>query len=348
MGMSRGFLRRVLMALPFLLAAASGTCAARADVADDWIGFKSLFVAPDGRVVDGGAAGSSSSRGQGIALLCAVAVDDRETFNRVYLWTEANLDTRGDGLFAASWSPEKGVADLRDAGDGDILIAWALARADQKWHAPVLRDRAIRSIHAIRNKLLRSRGGFLVLLPGSSDFEGARAATLNLSYEIFPAFASFRKLDPVPDWTRLAEDGLRLIGKARFGPNGLPTDWIDLDDRGDPVPSPGRPPRFGADAARIPFNLAWGFAGDPDLPGDEAPFLTRWSHDTGSTAPAWIDVSTGAIADMRAGPGLDAMLAAIRTILYHTPQTFPRITPKLDFAAASMVLLGRISLLPSP
>jgi endo-1,4-beta-D-glucanase Y len=93
-------------------------------------------VTAEGRVVDNANGGISHSEGQGYAMLIAERLDDRPTFETIWRWTQSNLLVRGDGLAAWRWSPETPhVADHNNATDGDLLIAWALAQASDRWHA---------------------------------------------------------------------------------------------------------------------------------------------------------------------------------------------------------------------
>ena len=57
------------------------------------------------------------------------------TFDRIWGWTRANLMVRDDALLAWRWEPGKrpAVADMNNASDGDILVAWALAEAGEFW-----------------------------------------------------------------------------------------------------------------------------------------------------------------------------------------------------------------------
>lgn len=334
------------MILPILAAMVSGCGSARAEIAGDWTFFKSNFVMADGRVVD--SPGSTShARSQGIALLGAVAADDRDEFNHILRWTEANLDVRGDGLFACEWLPEAGVTSKRDSADGDILIAWALLRAQARWHSADLSEKARRNVAGIRKRLIREHGGYLLLLPSAEGYDGRRTTTVNLSYWIYPAFKDFNGIDPTPLWRQLAADGLRILEQARFGAAKLPSDWIDIDEHGAVVPSAGQPPRFGRGSQLIPLFLAWGMPGEPRLADLEEPFLKRWAHETGAIAPLWIDVATGTIAPNRAGPGLDAVLAVVHASLEKIRPAIPPMAAGLDFPAASVILLGEISAAPS-
>lgn len=339
---------RLLRGNPIVLALlafwVAGCGVARAEIADDWASFKSDYIMADGRVVDS-PDGMSHARSQGIALLGAVAADDRDAFSRILNWTQANLDIRGDGLYAREWRPEAGVPARQDAADGDILIAWALVRAQARWHVPEFKDRALRSIAGIHKHLLREHGGFLLILPATEGYDGPLSTTINLADWIFPALRSFATIDPSPQWGRLEADGIKLLEQARFGPSHLPTDWIDIDGHGGTLPAAGHPPHFGAEAQQVPLFLAWGLGGTPQLPDLLEPFLKRWEHDNGTLAPSWIDVTTGAIASDRAGPGLDAVLAAARAAFARTRPVMPALSTAHDYRAASLILLGEISVM---
>jgi len=343
MGIHRGYLVKALCALMMVIAIATLPSPARADFAADWARFKPQFILPDGRVVDTSDNGSSRSDVQGTALLCAAAANDREAFNSIWTWTSANFDTDGDGLYASLWRPDRGIAGHEDSADGDILITWALIRADQTWHVPAYRLQALRSLHAIRARLMEERGGFLLLLPSETGFDGATASTINLGYWIFPAFKSFMALDHDQNWGRLAKDGARLIGAARFGSSQLPTDWIDVDNDGAVTSALALAPRFGPDAMRIPLYLAWGLDPGQKLDDLEAPFLTHWGHYDGTTMPAWLDVTTGNSATIPASRGYASVVAIARSAVANAVPSFPVLSKDMDYDTASLLLLAELS-----
>ena len=343
MGNHRGFMNKPLIALMAFIAIAVGPAPARADFAADWEQFKHQYIIPDGRVVDTGNNGVSHTEGQGTALLCAVAANDHAAFDSILLWTTANFDLNGNGLYARLWRPNQGVTTSDDAADGDILITWALIRADEKWHVPAYRARALRSIGAIKTMLLQERDGFEILLPGSEGFDQPKAVTINLGYWIFPAFKTFAKLDKDPVWARLGSDGLRLIALARFGQDQLPADWVDLSGQDDLAPSHLYPPRFGHDAMRIPLYLAWGSDHSNRLAALEAPFLTHWDHYQGRKMPAWLDVTTGDTAPFPASSGYRAVMAIARRAVSTAPSSLPALTKTMDYEAASLLMLAELS-----
>lgn len=311
--MGRG-LWLVLMLAPWLLLA--GPASAQAPV--PWTDFKGRFLTEDGRVIDNGNGKVSHSEGQGYAMLLAVVADDRPAFDLIWSWTAAHLQRKSDALFSWRYVPGAAnpVEDLNDAADGDIFIAWALTRGGERWSDPALSQAASRIRTAIRQKLVVESGGRLLLLPGIDGFRVEKAKgkqgdeppdlILNPSYYVFPAFADFHAVAPDEGWDRLAADGMTLLLDARFGRYGLPPDWLLVTGDGRLAPAPGWPPRFGFDALRVPLYLAWGRA-----PAAQLTALSAWFRGTFGALPAWVDLSTGNLAEYQAARGLQAVAGLV-------------------------------------
>jgi endoglucanase len=123
---------------------------------DAWRAYKARFVTAQGRVVDTANGLVSHSEGQGYGMLLAVAADDRDSFERIWGWTRANLFIRNDALAAWRWEPDKrpAIADVNNASDGDLLIAWALVEAATAWPDPSYRVAARRMALDIGRKLV--------------------------------------------------------------------------------------------------------------------------------------------------------------------------------------------------
>lgn len=96
-----------------------------------WGGYKQTFV-QGGRVIDPTRGGITTSEGQSYALLRAVWMADRSSFDTVWRWTAANLQVRGDGLFASLWGGGS-VQDHNSASDADSDIALALLYAGRRF-----------------------------------------------------------------------------------------------------------------------------------------------------------------------------------------------------------------------
>jgi endoglucanase len=224
-----------------------------------WSIFKQRFVAAEGRVVDDANNGISHSESQGYGLILAEANNDRDTFARIWKWTDQNLRQRNDHLFAWLWKSEPGggrIADKNNATDGDLLIAWALTRAGSAWGDSKLQDSAREIAQDIRQKMIRPSWYGPILLPAEQGFEKTDGVIVNLSYWIFPAFRALARIDPSPDWQLLEQSGLKLIEAARFSPWDLPPDWLLLADNSMKV-AEGLEPVYGYNAVRIPLYLAW-------------------------------------------------------------------------------------------
>nr|WP_246422440.1 glycosyl hydrolase family 8 [Roseospira visakhapatnamensis] len=200
-----------------------------------WAQFRDRFITPAGRVVDVSNKHVSHSEGQGYAMLFAVAANDRDTFDRVWGWTRATLQSRpDDALLSWRWMPDDPdaagdmgrVDDPNNATDGDLLVAWALTRASQRWSEPSYRSDAVTLAGDILRLTVLERDGVLMMLPGVDGFRRDGAVILNPSYYVFPAIDALGMLTGDAIWQRLSANGADLIQEARFGRWNLPPDWL--------------------------------------------------------------------------------------------------------------------------
>lgn len=258
-----------------------------------WSAYKARFVTDAGRVVDTANGAISHSEGQGYGMLFAVAANDRVAFDRIWGWTRANLMVRDDQLLAWRWEPNArpAVADMNDAADGDILVAWALTEAAEYWGDLSYRIAARRIAVEVGRKLLLLGGkDGPVLLPAVAGFakeDRPDGPVFNLSYWIFPAFERLPKVAPEVDWSGLAQSGLTLLKSARFSLAALPADWFSGRD-GAMAPASGFPHAFSYNAIRIPLYMAMAGVGDRN---HYAPFVALWSK---GMRPGAVDLVSGA------------------------------------------------------
>lgn len=290
------FDRRTMLASMLLTSLLPGCAkAAPPSPPTPWAMVSVRFLGPEGRIIDTGNGNISHSEGQGYGMLLAEAAGDRQGFDKLWAWTEKTLARKDVRLFSWKYDPAANppVSDPNNASDGDILIAWALLRAGARWKEPSYTQASAQIRAAIRQRLIWNVGGRTILLPGLDGFVTPKATTLNLSYYVWPALDTFRKADGVSAWGPLIGDGEKLTAAARFGPYRLPPDWIDIDDKGKPSPSQGRPPRFGFDAIRVPLYLAW--SGRSSLVQPFRAFWQRYAK-LGQKPPAWIDVVNNEVA----------------------------------------------------
>src|SRR5262245_37957120 len=75
---------------------------------EGWDSYVTRFIQKDGRVIDYKAAGISTSEGQAYAMLRAVWVGDRPSFDKTFLWAKNNLNSgiRNDSLWAWKWGQD--------------------------------------------------------------------------------------------------------------------------------------------------------------------------------------------------------------------------------------------------
>ncbi|HLQ88542.1 MAG TPA: glycosyl hydrolase family 8 [Xanthobacteraceae bacterium] len=275
-----------------------------------WKSYRSRFVTESGRVVDTANAQISHSEGQGYGMLLAVAAMDRDAFERIWGWTRANLMVRDDQLVAWAWDPatRPGVADLNNATDGDILIAWALVEAAEAWKDRAYAVAARRIAVEVGRKLiiLQSDEGML-LLPGASGYSAedrSDGPVVNLSYYIFPAFQRLHLAAPEFNWAKLSQDGLKLINRARFGKVALPVEWTALRG-GQPAAAAGFPAVFGYNAIRIPLYMIWAGIVGENVIGT----LVGASGVDGSRPLSVVDVASGRPVEALSSPGYSAISA---------------------------------------
>jgi endoglucanase len=306
--------------------------------AADWQGYRQVFV-QDGRIVDTGNGGISHSEGQGFGMLLAIAADDRTGFEQIWTWTRGHL-RREDGLFAWHWDPNQQppVKDWNNAADGDLLIAWALARAGEKWQNPTWTDEARHIAQRLRTANVYQTPFGPALLPGQYGFQKDGVISLNPSYWVFPAFEVLARIDPDPIWPALTQSGLALLRLSRYGPYQIPPDWIVLYPEGrlGLSPDPSRR-RFGFEAIRIPLYLCWAGLKDPILMQG----LSQAWADEGT--PAWVDLANG---DRAAYP-LTLAQRAIRLLVEQCQQRTRSIAWKAeprDYYGSTLLLFVKLIL----
>lgn len=330
----RTFSLGMLMALT--AACNTGGNQGRAQVVKDsfWTAWRDRFVSPEGRVVDTGNGGISHSEGQSYGLILALRAGDRAAFERIAKWTHDTLAREDMALHSWRYDPRQPVpvSDPNNATDGDLVIAWALALAGKRWaHAPWL-DRAAQIRAAIREHCVVAKFGRQLLLPGVVGFDYPGQVQVNPSYFVWPALDHFAKIDGAGTWASVIHDAEAVTRLARFGPHQLPCDWVVVTGRDDIAPAPGKPPRFGYDAIRVPLYAAVG--GRAAL---VQPVADWWRSCLAQhrAIPAFIDVVTGEEANYALSSGGSAIVGR----LIGTPAPTGLDT---DYFSASLQMLARL------
>jgi endoglucanase len=314
-----------------------------ADDRAEWQIFKQRFLAPEGRVVDTGNHNNSHSEGQGWGLLFAEAFDDQAAFDLILDWTATNLRRNGDALHAWRYKPDQPnhVDDYNNATDGDLFIAAALARAALRWGRPDLAQASGAIARDVLALLVREVDGRMLLLPAELGFEKREGVIVNPSYYAFGMLPYLEAMAPSPAWQRLRADGLSVIQQGRFGPWGLPPDWLLVPRRGGMLaPAPSWPARFSYDAIRVPLHLAWSGLLTPEM---HRAFQSYWVA-TGAATPAWIDLKTGAMAPYQAPAGMVAVSKLLTSQQdLALPFGLPSVRTATDYYSAALIVLSRLA-----
>ena len=298
-----------------------------------WESYKARFLMPDGRIVDTGNGNVSHTEGQGFAMLMAVASDDKPAFDKLWQWTNSTLKNKENGLFYWRYNPVQPnpIPDKNNATDGDALIAWALLKADARWHDNRYSNASDAITRSLVSHTVISYAGHKIMLPGVQGFNLNSEVILNPSYFIFPAWQAFAERSHLQVWRELIQDGQKLLGKMGSGEANLPTDWESLSAGGALTPAKAWPPRMSYDAIRIPLYIAWLNQQSPQL----TPWRTWFGQFSREKTPAWVNVTTNEYAPYM----MEGGLLAVRDLTMGQPSGEPQITAKDDYYSASLKML---------
>jgi endo-1,4-beta-D-glucanase Y len=223
----------------------------------DSMAFLQRYLAPDGRVVRHDQGGDTVSEGQAYAMLLSVAIGQTGPFADAWRWDQANLQ-QPDGLFSFHWS-NGAVVDPQPASDADLVTAWALILAGQRFANPTyVTDGKTVAAAVLANETINVAGN-LELAAGPWAVTGPVVA--NPSYLAPEAMAALATATGDPRWSALATSTTALMtGLTDTSPVRLPPDWVELlpDGTAEPVggPTGAGTPAYGLNAERAPVWLA--------------------------------------------------------------------------------------------
>jgi endoglucanase len=126
-------------------------------------------------------------------MLMAVENEDNAAFDKMWQWTNTTLRNKDTGLFYWRYNPvaPDPIADKNNASDGDVLIAWALLKADARWHDKGYGQASDAITKALVSRTVIRYAGSRVMLPGVQGFNLNSEVVLNPSYFVFPAWQAF-------------------------------------------------------------------------------------------------------------------------------------------------------------
>ncbi len=302
--------------------AASGAGDAPPVLEASWKTYVGRFIQADGRVLDHTASNISTSEGQSYAMLRAVWIGDRATFDKAYAWGRNNLNShvRNDHLWAWKWGQAKDgrwqVLDKAFATDADQDVALSLILAYKQWN----RDEYLQDARAILRDLWNSGtmeiAGKRYLLAGDSLCKDG-SCRLNPSYYAPYAYRIFARFDQAHDWMRLVDNSYFVLETmSGLTQTGLPPDWFLINIKtGQMKLAAGKDSAFSYDALRV----YWRIAMDWELFHDEraqgylqrtlSALVERWRQH--GTIPAVISPDGKALAQYESLEMIAAVAAAV-------------------------------------
>ncbi len=196
---------------------------------ESWEFYKEMYITDKGQVIDI-EENISTSEGQAYAMLRAVILEDKQTFDKVWEYTQNKFQAReGDKLL--SWKIQADTEEVTDytiATDADIDAATALLLASKTWGESYLSDAKI-LIADIWRKTVFEIDGLYYLGYSDNPFSGEQII-LNPSYFSPYAYRMFQTVDD-NNWTQLATDSYTVLDQIskRTGSTTLPPNWIGLN-----------------------------------------------------------------------------------------------------------------------
>ncbi len=236
-----------------------------------WENYKKKFINQDGRVLDFSQNEITTSEGQSYALLRAVWIDDKQTFDFVWKWTKTILKRPNDNLFGWKWGklPDGTTygfisGDRNSASDADSDIALALILAGRRW----LNDQYLQDARKILNDIwlqeTATTDGKRYLIAGNWA-QNQNEIVVNPSYFSPYAWRIFAQVDPGHDWKSLINPAYDLLEQSGQDPLdkgknvGLPPDWISIERTTGKVKNTGLDnltSNYSYDAMRVPWRIA--------------------------------------------------------------------------------------------
>lgn len=230
-----------------------------------WNSYKKEFINTDGMVIDPSQPTVGTSEAQAYALLRAVWMNDKETFDNVYHWTEEHLKNN-NGLFAWRYMSEGDVTrrDDSSASDADENIALALLFASKQWNE----IEYLRSGKALLGQIWEHEVAYYNnthYLVAGEWAKGEKVLTINPSYLSPAHYRIFADADPLHPWKELVDSSYEAIEKCmnvsiNNKKGRLPPEWCSLNmtngKYGTSLSPQPTDTFYGFNAFRVPWHLA--------------------------------------------------------------------------------------------
>lgn len=247
-------------------------------LSSSWEKYKMQFIQKDGRVIDHSQHDITTSEGQSYAMLRAVWIDDKPTFDLVWKWTKTTLKRPKDNLFGWRWGKENNKYGFisnggnNSASDADSDIALALILAANRWQQENYREDAKKILKDLWEKETAVANGKRYLIAGNWA-QNQQELILNPSYFAPYAWRIFAQEDITHDWQSLIDPAYTLledVGKQPLDTNkglGLPPDWVTVERKTGRLKAPSQKnltTNYSYDAIRVPLRIGIDYAWNND------------------------------------------------------------------------------------
>lgn len=221
-----------------------------------WSSYAEHVIDGQGRVVDHSAGDRTTSEGQAYGMFFALVANDRQRFDNLLRWTEANLAAGDLTLRLPAWSWGKAtdgtwkILDQNPASDADLWMAYTLLEAGRLWREP--RYEKLGSLLASRvakEEVASVPGLGETLLPGIVGFHpDSKTWIVNPSYLPPPVLVRLSDLQRDGPWRAVLNSLLLMLQKGSGG--GFAMDWVEAGTMIRPSISPSQ--RATGDHAAVP------------------------------------------------------------------------------------------------
>ncbi len=231
-------------------------------LSSSWESYKQHFI-KNGRTIDPYQKDITTSEGQSYAMLRAVWMKDKKTFDESFSWTKNYLQ-RNDTLYSWKYvgSDDTGSAiDRGTATDADEDIALALLFAYKTWHDQQYFTAAQQTIKSIWDKETVTIKGIPYLTAGDWA-DGKIEVTINPSYLSPAHYRLFADVDFTHPWQRVVDSSYVLVNACSKSPLDkkiglLPSEWCAIDKNTLTVQQSTSvtATQYGYNAFRVPWRI---------------------------------------------------------------------------------------------
>jgi endo-1,4-beta-D-glucanase Y/4-amino-4-deoxy-L-arabinose transferase-like glycosyltransferase len=246
-------------------------------LSDMWSMYKQTFISPDGEVTDP-STGKTTSEGQSYALLHAVWLNDKNSFDTILHWTIKNTLLDDKNLFAWWYGKNNkgtiGIVDKGTATDADQDIAVALLLASRQWHDQYYLSLAQKIIPDIWQYETAEVAGKRYVVAGNwTSQKDQDVYTINPSYLSPYAYRLFAQVDQKHDWASLVSSSYEILDKCSSSSLGvinsmyLPPNWCNVRRDGQVVAANNitkDSTNYSFDALRVVWRIALDYQWNKD------------------------------------------------------------------------------------